>query len=104
VDLPITQVASYSGVHPKVRYATIQMRNQEAGSAEVYWIDIYNGATYLEELGPTWSSTTWVDETVDLGSYYDMVRGMNMDVNIYNWDTAGSRWWEVGGYGAKAEW
>lgn len=105
VDLPVTGVASYDGTHPLVRYAHIQMRS-ETSNGGIARIDVYNGHTKVKQLDVDWYSSpsdTWEEFTVDLGNYYDFQRGMNMDVWIKNvWDE--TRYNEIGGYGAKAEW
>jgi len=104
IDLPITGVASYTGRHPMVRYATIQMYS-ETMNGGIIWVHVYNGHTIVKEIPVNWHTDgTWQDFTVDLDGYYDMQRGMNMDVLINNdWDGA-TRINEIGGYGAKAEW
>jgi hypothetical protein len=105
VNLPVTQVASYTGTHPKVRYATVQMLNDTAGG-NVDAVEVYNGATFIKTVPVNWYTTGSVfsDFTLDMGSYYDMVRGMNMCLHVRNTDPNNIHWNIVGGYGAKAEW
>jgi hypothetical protein len=107
IDLPITQVASYSGTHPKVRYATVQMYNT-GGSTGGYVssVQALNGGTYLTTVSTNWytSSQTPTDFTLDLGGYYDMVRGMNMCLAAQNTQTTSDQYIAINGYGAKAEW
>jgi hypothetical protein len=106
INLPITQVASYSGTHPKVRYATVQMRVNGGTKLYVDYLPIWNGGTFQEFVYVTWytPSDTFQDFTLDLGSYYDMVRGMNMCLHVVNTDTTNPYRIVIGGYGAKAEW
>jgi hypothetical protein len=103
VNLPVTQVASYTGIHPKVRYATIRMFDY-AGTAGIKEVDVYNGENEIGAYPVSWHNVGWSDYTLDLGSYYDMVRGMNLLCIEYNVDTATYNWVVIGGYGAKAEW
>jgi hypothetical protein len=106
VNLPITQVASYSGIHPKVRYATVQMYNS-GGSTGGYvtGVDVWNGGTFVKDVSTNWYTTTSTptDFTLDLGGYYDMVRGMNMCLSVANTQIT-DQTISINGYGAKAEW
>jgi hypothetical protein len=106
VNLPITQVASYSGIHPKVRYATIQMYNNTVGSVKISTLYVYNGGTHVTDVTPNWNVAYYppTDYTLDLGSYYDMVRGMDMTLKAVNQDAASDDYIVINGYGAKAEW
>jgi hypothetical protein len=103
VDLPVTSVASYTSVHPKIRYATIQSWSQ-FGTEGISRIEVYNGHTAVTTIPVDWHITGWADYTVDLGAYYDMVRGMNMRCTVYNSDTISPMYNTIGGFGAKSEW
>jgi hypothetical protein len=105
VDLPITGVASYSGTHPKVRYAFIKMWNSATNRGAIEQIDATNGNTIVKTVYPKIDGNgAWVEYTVDLGSYYDFDRGMLMSCLIYNTDTVHTASSQIAGYGAKAEW
>jgi hypothetical protein len=104
VDLPVTGVASVSGTHPKVRYAYIQMGSYFHRGA-IDRIEIYNGWTTVKtQVVDFTGDAGFAEYTLDLGAYYDMVRGMNMRCRIYNKDTTQTGLNSIDGYGAKAEW
>jgi hypothetical protein len=99
---PFVNSISKSGIHPKIRYLYYQL-NMPTG-VSVTAVSVYSGATLVYSGNPAWAGAGALkDYTLDMGSHYDMARGINTAMIITNSIASNKAVYTLGA-GAKQEW
>jgi hypothetical protein len=102
MNTPFVNTISKTGVHPHVRYLYFELKMPTG--VNVTWVTVYDGATSVYSKGVTWAGTGAVkDYTLDMGSYHDMVRGIQISIIMDN-SLVSKQDVNSYGAGAKQEW
>lgn len=102
MNTPFVNTISKNGIHPRVRFLYFELKMPVGVS--VTNIGVASGANMVYAGPVSWAGTGTVkDYTLDMGSYKDMVRGINTGIRITN-SLDSNAYVESYGAGAKQEW
>jgi hypothetical protein len=98
---PFVNSINKNGVHPKVRYLWFALEMPVGVSATSVYV--YNGPTVVYSHSLTWAGTgAYKEYMLDMGSYKDMNRGINTELQFYSPGSPATIY--TYGAGAKEEW